>query len=188
MIEEPTRGAVRRLAARGNTTAEIARALGVSTRTVRHHKQRLDGPVDAKYSIRHDWDEIQRYYDEGHSRRECQLRFGFAAQTWQKAVKRGAIVPRPSALPLAELLREGAARGRWNVKQRLLSAGLKQNCCEECGISTWLGESLSLALHHRNGDTHDNRLENLALLCPNCHSQTPNFAVNSTKRRHLRVV
>jgi hypothetical protein len=34
----------------------------------------------------------------------------------------------------------------------------------------------ALALHHINGDNCDDRLENLALLCPNCHSQTENFA------------
>ena len=68
------------------------------------------------------------------------------------------------------------AGGRWNIKRRLLAAGLKEPRCERCGIEDWLGEPLTLALHHVNGDNRDDRLENLALLCPNCHSQTENFA------------
>lgn len=44
--------------------------------------------------------------------------------------------------------------------------------CEECGISEWNGEHLTLELEHVNGNRRDNRLENLKLLCPNCHSQT----------------
>jgi predicted HNH restriction endonuclease len=43
-----------------------------------------------------------------------------------------------------------------------------------------------MALHHVNGDGRDNRLENLQLLCPNCHSQTENFSGRG--RRRLTVV
>jgi 5-methylcytosine-specific restriction endonuclease McrA len=178
----PTREAVRQLVAEGRTTSEIASALGVAPNTVSYHKGRLNRPVSAKFRRRHDWTEIQRYYDEGHSRRECQLRFGFSSRTWQKAVKRGAIVTRPQALPLEELLRKGPVRGRWNIRQRLIEAGLKALRCEECGITTWQREPVSLALHHVNGDGGDNRLENLALLCQNCHSQTPNFGVKTERR------
>ena len=82
---------------------------------------------------------------------------------------------RPMGMPLERLLVAETPRGRWNIKQRLIGAGLKPKQCERCGIGMWRERSLSLCLHHINGDRHDNRLENLQLLCPNCHSQTPNF-------------
>ncbi len=78
---------------------------------------------------------------------------------------------RPQAMPIEELLVIGP-RNRRNVKHRLIAAGLRDECCEECGISEWRDAPLSLELHHRNGEKHDNRLENLAILCPNCHSQS----------------
>jgi hypothetical protein len=43
------------------------------------------------------------------------------------------------------------------------------------GLSEWRGQPLPLELHHVNGDRHDNRVENLQLVCPNCHSITPNW-------------
>jgi 5-methylcytosine-specific restriction endonuclease McrA len=117
----------------------------------------------------------------GHSKRECQNRFGFSAWAWSYAVKRAAIVPRPHTMPLDELLQR-RRRNRSHIKLRLIGAGLKRTECEECGLTRWRGKPLSLALHHINGDGLDNRLENLALLCPNCHSQTPNFGVKNVAR------
>jgi predicted DNA-binding protein YlxM (UPF0122 family) len=177
-----TREKVRLLMAAGLNVTEIARLLNVSKSTVCHHARRLGVPARDKFAKRYDWAEIQRYYNEGHSVRECRAKFGFANQSWNDAVKRGDVVARPHGMPLAELLIHGA-RNRNNIKLRLLRAGIKSGKCEECGLSDWRGRPLSMALHHVNGDRHDNRLENLALLCPNCHSQTENFSGRNVATR-----
>lgn len=64
-----------------------------------------------------------------------------------------------------------------HLKNRLIKEGIKQACCEgeNCHITEWHGKPLQLHLHHVNGDAFDNRLENLQILCPNCHSQTENY-------------
>ena len=67
------------------------------------------------------------------------------------------------------------------VKRLLFRMGLKENKCEKCGLSEWQGESLVCELHHINGDSTDNRIENLIILCPNCHSQTENFRSRNHK-------
>jgi 5-methylcytosine-specific restriction endonuclease McrA len=130
--------------------------------------------MQTRCGSRYEWAEIQRYYDAGHSVRECSRHFGFSTKTFHDAMKRGAITCRPRAMPLSQLL-VAAPRSRGNIKERLIEAGVKRGECEHCGLSRWRDRSLSLCLHHINGDRHDNRLENLQLLCPNCHSQTPNF-------------
>ena len=154
--------------------AEVARALGISKPTVTYHARKLGLPIKDLSTPVYDWDEVQRYYDEGHSITECQVRFGFARATFVSAVRRGDVVSRPQAMPI-EILLAGRKRNRTNVKRRLLAEGLLQNRCYECGVSDWRGAPLALELHHLNGDGGDNRLENLTLLCPNCHSQTDSW-------------
>jgi 5-methylcytosine-specific restriction endonuclease McrA len=98
------------------------------------------------------------------------------------AAKRGAIRSRPQAAPAITYLTPSQRQHRGTLKRALLREGLKQARCESCSIDEWLGQPLSLALHHINGNGHDNRLENLQLLCPNCHSQTENFAGRNVTR------
>jgi 5-methylcytosine-specific restriction endonuclease McrA len=89
------------------------------------------------------------------------------------AVARGDVRTRPQAMPIEELL--AGPRNRAHLKGRLIALGLLDEACAVCEITTWLGAPLSLQLHHINGDGDDNRLDNLQLLCPNCHSQTENW-------------
>lgn len=56
------------------------------------------------------------------------------------------------------------------LREKLIRDGLKEDKCEICGITTWQGVHLPLELHHKNGNHYDNSLENLQILCPNCHS------------------
>jgi transposase-like protein len=177
------RARVAEMLEQGAGLAEIARALGVTISTVWHYACGLGYEPDPKFNRRYDWDEVQRYYDAGHSVRDCREHFGFAKQTWNNAVKRGDVRPRARAIPIADLLATGRARNRYHVKLRIMRAGLKDGSCEECGITEWRGRPLSMALHHVNGDGRDNRLANLRLLCPNCHSQTENFAGRGVVRK-----
>lgn len=47
--------------------------------------------------------------------------------------------------------------------------------CENCELSEWMSQDIPLEIHHINGEPRDNRRENIQLICPNCHSLTPNF-------------
>lgn len=70
------------------------------------------------------------------------------------------------------------------LKERLINDGLLDYRCSICGnIGVWNDQPLSLQLDHINGDHHDNRIDNLRLLCPNCHAQTETF---STKRMNVK--
>jgi biotin operon repressor len=133
----------------GLSGSAIARELGISKSTVSYHKRRLGHSIDARCNRRYDWAAVQRFYDAGHSITECQLQFGFARKTFVDAAKRGDIRTRPQAMPIDALL--SAPRNRTHLKKRLFAAGLKENRCEVCGLTEWLGRPLSMALHHVNG-------------------------------------
>lgn len=94
----------------------------------------------------------------------------FKGQGWNKGMK-GIGKPRMS---MEEILIQNSGFQSYKLKNRLFAARLKDRKCEECG---WAKESedgrIPLELDHINGDSRDNRLENLRILCPNCHSLKP---------------
>lgn len=76
----------------------------------------------------------------------------------------------------------GKKRHSTHMKSLLFKFELKSNCCEKCGLNDeWQGKKIVLHLEHINGNHFDNRLENLKILCPNCHSQTETYSKRKVK-------
>jgi hypothetical protein len=78
-------------------------------------------------------------------------------------------------IALHELLVADRPTGSLALKERLVHAGFLDERCAACDRTTWEGGPIPLELDHVNGDRRDNRLENLRLLCPNCHALTPTY-------------
>ena len=78
--------------------------------------------------------------------------------------------------PLKEILIENSSYVSTNsLKKRLLNEKVKEYKCEICGNTEWMGKPIPLELHHINGNNTDNRIENLQILCPNCHATTDTY-------------
>lgn len=65
------------------------------------------------------------------------------------------------------------------LKNKLIEDGIKEEKCELCGNNIWNGKKIPTALHHIDGNKNNNKLENLQILCYNCHAQTDNFGIKN---------
>lgn len=94
----------------------------------------------------------------------------FKSQGWNKGLK----FP-DKTRPISEYLNNERAIGSDRLRRRLIREGLFQPCCAMCNLANWLGNPIPLELDHINGNRIDNVIENLRLLCPNCHALTPTY-------------
>lgn len=140
---------LREIVPREYTTAAVVRALGLEVSGPRHRAVN---------------DAIERLgLDVSHFRGQGHLR-GSASTT---------------RLAPGEILRfrpdQQYRRDSTRVRRAMLDAGVRE-LCDKCGTGPeWYGEKMTLEVDHVNGDFRDNRLENLRLLCPNCHATTNNY-------------
>lgn len=69
------------------------------------------------------------------------------------------------------------------LKDRLIE--LRGHKCEDCGLTEWKNQPIPLEAHHIDGDKCNNTLENLLLLCPNCHTLTSNYGSKNNKHKEI---
>lgn len=79
------------------------------------------------------------------------------------------------------LVLNGPAISSHKLKLLLIQFGIKKWQCEECSNLEWNGKKIPIELDHINGCHTDNRIDNLRILCPNCHAQTPTYGTRNRK-------
>jgi len=81
----------------------------------------------------------------------------------------------PIKRPLVDYLSNYQPIQSYKLKNRLIREGIFDKRCSGCNNTHWLGQPISLELDHIDGNSNNNNLSNLRLLCPNCHAQTSTY-------------
>lgn len=119
-------------------------------------------------------------YNQGHYAKEFHVRIKYLKAN----IDHFTLSKRSKQRPFEEILVKNSPYlgGSNYLKKRLVKAGLLEYKCKICDIKSWNDKPISLHLDHINGDSSDNRLENLRILCPNCHSQTETYCGSKKKK------
>jgi orotate phosphoribosyltransferase-like protein len=164
---------------KGFTTSEIAVKLGVTRPTISYHKKQLG--VANLMKIRKDvWTQVQEDLDKGVTYAEISHKYAISKSGISHAVTRGAIERTKrlqSELSVDDYCSShmgNAARSsfRRNVRVKMIKAERWKEQCTECGLTEWMGKSIPLQVDHKDGNPKNNNINNLRLLCCNCHYQT----------------
>ena len=73
------------------------------------------------------------------------------------------------------------------LRKNILKTNILEYKCKRCKINEWEGEILTLEIEHIDGDNWNNKLENLELLCPNCHSLTKTYRKKKNKNQNKPI-
>lgn len=103
------------------------------------------------------------------------VEFDIDTSHWTSTNK-GKILPRRQAETILKPV-DGAYKEKSTILLRaMLESGIEYRC-RRCSVNSWNGEFIRLQIEHKDGDTMNNTIENLELLCPNCHSQSKTYAM-----------
>lgn len=138
--------------------------------------------------------EIRTWVSEGLSKKEIAKRLGCDHDTLNRYLNhfgieykglqnwaKGRTYKSSHYIPYAEYI-QGKSVQTNKLRIKLLTEGVKQAVCESCGNDSWQGVPIPLEVHHIDGDKTHNTLDNLQILCPNCHALTSTYRGKNIKK------
>jgi hypothetical protein len=93
---------------------------------------------------------------------------------------------KPQKIEIDKVLNNEHYISAYKLKKLLIKNGLKEEVCESCGLTEWLGKKIPLQLHHIDGNKYNNNFDNLKILCPNCHTFTETWCGKNIKKVQQR--
>ena len=86
-------------------------------------------------------------------------------------------------IPLDDILQNKRPYGSNKLRIRLLSENIFPHKCSNCELTEWMNQLIPLELDHIDGDNMNNSLDNLRMLCPNCHAQTSTYCGKNKSKK-----
>jgi len=149
----------------------------------RYTEEQLRAVIETSYSVRHVLQQLGIAAQGGNYKviykfaKEYNISLDhFTGKVWSKGKT---LTPRRD---IQDYLSNKFPCNSGRLKKRLISEGFFTDQCSSCQLSKWLGNPIPLELDHVDGNSDDNSLSNLRLLCPNCHALTPTYRGKNQKR------
>ena len=153
-MEKYNRNDLVEIVKQSKSIADVCRAIGIK-------------PIGGNYKTIHNYIKLYEL-DDSH----------FTGAGWNVGERYTKVVEPKS---LSDILVKDSSYQSAKLRKRLIKEGYKESKCEQCKLTLWNECPIALELHHMNGNNRDNRLENLQILCCNCHAQTDHYRGNNKR-------
>ncbi len=176
---------IKEMLLKGYNYSKITTELRIAPSTVSYYAKKLN--LSRGNKPKYDWEEIQKYIKTNNaSLRDVCRRFGCSTETMSAAKREGRIshisVKKLNALEYSKTIKGKATPcNRRQLKKRLIKEGTPDKC-SSCGLTEWRGQKAPTEIDHIDGNSENNSLENIRILCLHCHSQTPTWRGRNVKK------